>query len=143
MSNNAFDFEQTGVMRAALDMVVGHLGGQADEQRRTEIARLILTIAAEGDCDATTLVKGTAGKVTLVASFATKDAAEEAIAQIAAEKNPRLEEIIGDAWRDEWKKHFHPFLLCDGLVVAPPWEKYDGGSGDARVLLRIEQSFDP
>ena len=96
----------------------------------------LFELGADGieERDGTTLQKGAQGLVTLVASFATKDAAEEAIAQIDASKNPRLEEIVGDAWRDEWKKHFHPFLLCDGLVVAPPWEKYEGDHGSARVL---------
>lgn len=100
---------------------------------------LLFELGADGieERDATTLAKGAqtdAGLVTLVASFATHDAAKEALAQLDASNNPRLEEIIGDAWRDAWKEHFHPFLLCEGLVVAPPWEKYDGSSGEARVL---------
>jgi ribosomal protein L11 methyltransferase len=101
-----------------------------------EMSGLLFELGADGieERDATTLQKGAAGLVTLVASFATHDAAKEAIAQLDAAINPRLEEIIGDAWRDAWKEHFHPFLLCDGLVVAPPWEKYDGKAGDARVL---------
>jgi ribosomal protein L11 methyltransferase len=101
-----------------------------------EMSGLLFELGADGieERDATTLAKGATGLVTLVASFATNDAAKEALAQLDATNNPRLEEIIGDAWRDAWKEHFHPFLLCDGLVVAPPWEKYDGSSGEARVL---------
>jgi ribosomal protein L11 methyltransferase len=101
-----------------------------------EMSSLLFELGADGieERDATTLAKGATGLVTLVASFATHDAAKEALAQLDASSNPRLEEIIGDAWRDAWKEHFHPFLLCDGLVVAPPWEKYDGSSGEARVL---------
>jgi ribosomal protein L11 methyltransferase len=101
-----------------------------------EMSGLLFELGADGieERDATTLAKGAAGLVTLVASFATHDAAKEALAQLDATNNPRLEEIVGDAWRDAWKEHFHPFLLCEGLVVAPPWEKYDGSSGEARVL---------
>ena len=101
-----------------------------------EMSGLLFELGADGieERDATTLAKGASGLVTLVASFSTHDAAKEAIAQLDATNNPRLEEIIGDAWRDAWKEHFHPFLLCEGLVVAPPWEKYDGSSGEARVL---------
>jgi ribosomal protein L11 methyltransferase len=101
-----------------------------------EMSGFLFELGADGieERDATTLQKGAQGLVTLVASFAAHDIANEAIAQLDPKTNPRLEEIVGDAWRDEWKKHFHPFLLCDGLVVAPPWEKYDGDLGDARVL---------
>ena len=96
----------------------------------------LFDLGADGveERDATTLVKGTAGKTTLVASFASRELAEEALGAIDASLNPRIEEIVGDAWRDAWKEYFHPFLLCDGLVVAPPWEKYDGKLGDVRVL---------
>jgi ribosomal protein L11 methyltransferase len=101
-----------------------------------ETSGLLFELGADGieERDATTLQKGAQGLVTLVASFASHDAAKEAIAELDAALNPRIEEIIGDAWRDAWKEHFHPFLLCEGLVVAPPWEKYDGTLGDARVL---------
>jgi ribosomal protein L11 methyltransferase len=101
-----------------------------------EMSGFLFELGADGieERDATTLAKGANGLVTLVASFATHDAAKEAIAELDAANNPRLEEIVGDAWRDAWKEHFHPFLLCEGLVVAPPWEKYDGSFGNARVL---------
>lgn len=101
-----------------------------------EMSGLLFELGADGieERDATTLAKGANGQVTLVASFATHDAAKEAVTQLDTKHNPRIEEIIGDAWRDAWKEHFHPFLLCEGLVVAPPWEKYDGSSGKARVL---------
>ena len=101
-----------------------------------EMSSVLFDLGADGleERDATTLVKGAAGLVTLVASFTTLADANEAIAAIEPEYRPRLEEIIGDAWRDAWKEHFHPFLLCDGLVVAPPWEKYDGKLGKAHVL---------
>jgi ribosomal protein L11 methyltransferase len=101
-----------------------------------EMSGLLFELGADGieERDATTLAKGENGLVTLVASFATHDAAKEAIAQLDAASHPRIEEIVGDAWRDAWKEHFHPFLLCEGLVVAPPWEKYDGSFGKARVL---------
>ncbi len=101
-----------------------------------DMSGLLFELGADGieERDATTLAKGADGLVTLVASFGTHEAAKDAIAQLDAANNPRLEEIIGDAWRDAWKEHFHPFLLCDGLVVAPPWEKYVGESDSTRVL---------
>ena len=107
-----------------------------DADGADEMSGALFELGADGveERDATTLVKGAAGKTTLVASFASRQIAEEALASIDASLNPRIEEIVGDAWRDAWKEYFHPFLLCDGLVVAPPWEKYDGRFGDVRVL---------
>jgi ribosomal protein L11 methyltransferase len=63
--------------------------------------------------------------VTLVAAFATRDEALEAIAAFDAELNPRLEEVIGDAWRDAWKEHFAPFRLSPRIVIKPPWRDVD------------------
>jgi ribosomal protein L11 methylase PrmA len=30
-------------------------------------------------------------------------------------------EVVGDGWRDEWKKHFEPFHLTERIVVRPRW----------------------
>ena len=91
---------------------------------------LLFELGAQGveERDATTLVKGaaaTAGKTTLVASFADHEEARLALAELAREHAafaPRLEEIVGDEWRDAWKEHFRPFVLCEGIVVRPPWQ---------------------
>ncbi len=74
--------------------------------------------------------------VTLVAAFATREAALEAIAAFGSELSPRLEEVIGDAWRDAWKEHFAPFRLSPRIVIKPPWRDVDAAllAGDARVL---------
>jgi ribosomal protein L11 methyltransferase len=88
----------------------------------------LFELGAQGveERDATTLLKGEAGKTRLVASFATHDEAREAIAALEPTWSPRLDEVVGDAWRDEWKKHFKPFEVCPGVVVRPPWEPYEG-----------------
>ncbi|GAC1529711.1 MAG: 50S ribosomal protein L11 methyltransferase [Polyangiales bacterium] len=61
--------------------------------------------------------------VTLVAAFADRESALTALAAIDAELSPRLEEVVGDAWRDAWKAHFEPFRLSPHLVVRPPWRE--------------------
>ena len=61
--------------------------------------------------------------VTLVGAFSDHDAARAAIGAFGAELSPRLEEVIGDAWRDAWKEHFAPFRLCAHVVVRPPWRE--------------------
>jgi ribosomal protein L11 methyltransferase len=84
--------------------------------------------------DATTLDRGEAGKETLVASFDDEPSALAAKECLPAAWSPRLDVVVGDAWRDEYKKYFHPFLLCPGLVVRPPWEGY-APREDERVLI--------
>src|SRR5207237_609003 len=85
--------------------------------------------------------KGAAGKVTLVASFASHDEANEAIAEIDPGFNPRLEEIVGDAWRDAWKEHFRPFAITSDIVIRPPWEKYEEKPGDLVLVLEPGRAF--
>jgi ribosomal protein L11 methyltransferase len=81
-------------------------------------------------------VKGSAGKSTLVASFASHEGARAALAELRAEWSPRIEEVVGDAWRDEWKKYFHPFEVCEGVVIRPPWEAYVQKGGE--IVLELE-----
>jgi len=84
--------------------------------------------------DATTLAKGVEGKITLVASFADHDAANQAIEALDAAWSPALEEVVGDAWRDAWKEHFHPFSLTPSVTIRPPWEPYTATRPEERVL---------
>lgn len=96
---------------------------------------ILFDLGASGleERDATTLAKGALGKVTLVASFDDEEAAREAVSALPVEWGPRPDVIVGDAFRDEWKKFFHPFVLCPGIVVRPPWEPYEA-QPDERVL---------
>lgn len=112
--------------------------------------------------DATTLVKGGGAGVaggadgagdtgsarrplatltTLVASFESDDLAQAALAEMPAEWSPRITEVVGDAWRDEWKKHFEPFRLCGSLVVRPPWRSYDAKSDETVIVLEPGRAF--
>jgi ribosomal protein L11 methyltransferase len=91
--------------------------------------------------DASTLIRGAAGRITLAASFATRDDAHAAIAELPAPWSPRLEEVVGDAWRDEWKKHFEPFRICPGVVVCPPWRSAVTAAGETVVVLEPGRAF--
>jgi ribosomal protein L11 methyltransferase len=91
-----------------------------------EIAAALFDLGAAGveERDASTLVRGAAGKGALVGSFETRAAAEAAVsalAEVAPDGDPRIEEVVGDAWRDAWKDHFAPFALTPRLTVVPPW----------------------
>jgi ribosomal protein L11 methyltransferase len=97
----------------------------------------LFELGAEGveERDATTLARGEKeGKVTLVASFADQASARAAMGELDASLAPRLEEIVGDAWRDAWKAHFVPFRLTPHVIVRPPWESFAPESPEDRVL---------
>jgi ribosomal protein L11 methyltransferase len=91
--------------------------------------------------DATTLEKGTLGSETLVASFESDDEAGAAKESLPSEWNAKVDAIIGDAWLDEYKKYFHPFALCRGIVVRPPWEAYEAKVAEKVLLLEPGRAF--
>jgi ribosomal protein L11 methyltransferase len=97
-------------------------------------------LGAEGveERDEGTLVKGAAGKVTLVASFPTKAKAEAAKKKT---KDARIEELVGDEWRDAWKQHFKPFRLCEGVWVRPPWEEHVARRNEKVLVLEPGRAF--
>jgi ribosomal protein L11 methyltransferase len=99
--------------------------------------------------DATTLVRSQSGPVTLVASFERSDRAQAALARLPPGWSGRTGEIVGDAWRDEWKKYFQPFRLCAGdarggtpsIVVRPPWRLYEAGDAERVIVLEPGRAF--
>jgi ribosomal protein L11 methyltransferase len=112
----------------------------APAEHADEIANTLFELGATGveDRDATTLVKGAAvGRVTVVGSFETREEADLAIAALAEsfpEGAARLEEVVGDAWRDAWKEHFAPFPLTPRITVVPPWCARPEETEDGMVL---------
>jgi ribosomal protein L11 methyltransferase len=110
-----------------------------------EAGARMFELGAQGveERDATTLARGTggSGSVTLVASFADHDEARAAIAELPPEWSPRIEEVVGDGWRDEWKKHFEPFRICEGIVVRPPWREAEPAEGERVVILEPGRAF--
>jgi ribosomal protein L11 methyltransferase len=52
-----------------------------------------------------------------------------------------VDAIVGDAWRDAWKKYFEPFRLADGIVVSPPWRPYEARSGERVITLEPGRAF--
>ncbi len=114
-----------------------------DEADSDAASGVLFDLGATGleERDATTLARGAAGKVTLVASFDDEAAAEEARAALSPDWSPRAHVIVGDAFRDEWKKFFHPFTLCPGVVVRPPWEPYEAAPGERVLELEPGRAF--
>jgi len=112
----------------------------APRDRAEELGAMLFELGAMGveERDEQTLAKGAgSGVVTLVASFSTREEADEVIATLSAEDaslSPRIEEIVGDAWRDAWKQHFEPFALTPEITIVPPWVAYERSREGERVL---------
>lgn len=119
-----------------------HVDVAADQADET--SALLFELGAEGveERDETTLAKNAvSGKVTLVAAFASRSEADEAIAQLDPALSPRYEEVVGDAWRDAWKEHYKPYAIAEGLVVRPPWEPYEPKAGEKVLELEPGRAF--
>jgi ribosomal protein L11 methyltransferase len=116
-----------------------------------ETSGLLFELGAEGveERDEGTLAKSaSAGKVTLVAAFSTREDAEQAMAELGEELSPRYEEIVGDAWRDAWKEHYRPFTIARAagprevsVVVRPPWEAYEAKPAERVLELEPGRAF--
>jgi ribosomal protein L11 methyltransferase len=91
--------------------------------------------------DMTTLFRGEPGKVTIVASFDSEGDARVALDEMPVSWSPRASEVIGDAWRDEWKKYFEPFQIVEGIVVCPPWRAVEPAPGGHVLLLEPGRAF--
>jgi ribosomal protein L11 methyltransferase len=104
---------------------------------------LLFELGADGieQRDETTLLPGTAGKVTLVASFDRGEDAQSALAELPAAWSPQTGEVVGDAWLDEWKQYFEPFLICEGVVVRPPWREHVERAGERVIVLEPGRAF--
>lgn len=108
-----------------------------------EASARLFELGAQGveERDATTLVRGAPGKVTLVGSFERDDDARAAASELPPAWSPRVEEVVGDAWRDEWKKHFEPFRICGRIVVRPPWRAHEAAAGEHVIVLEPGRAF--
>ncbi len=95
------------------------------EAESDDVSALLFELGATGveQRDRTTFVRpDDPDAAMLVASFESKADAEAALGEIDAAFRPRLQELVGDAWRDAWKAHYRPFALTPRLVIRPPWE---------------------
>jgi ribosomal protein L11 methyltransferase len=103
----------------------------------------LFELGAQGleERDGVTLVRAPKDRITLVASFEDDPTARAALGELPAGWSPRLEEVVGDAWRDEWKTHFEPFRVCGGVIVRPPWRAYDPRDGERVIELEPGRAF--
>lgn len=106
------------------------------------VGRLTL-LGAEGieERDQSTLARGGALGVTLIASFADDATAAEAYEALKDDHPVRREELVGDAWRDAWKEHWRPTRITPKVVVVPSWLTYEPEPGDLVMRLDPGRAF--
>jgi ribosomal protein L11 methyltransferase len=107
---------------------------------KDDAAASLFELGASGieERDEQTLVRGPGPEqATLVASFADMDAASQAVAALSPAWSPRVEQLVGDAWLDAWKKHFAPFRLTERITVRPPWQRHEPRD-EGEIVLELE-----
>jgi len=110
------------------------------EDDKEEAAATLFELGASGieERDEQTLERGPGPeRATLVASFADRDAARQAIGGLDPAWSPRVEELVGDEWLDAWKKHFAPFRLTDRITIRPPWQSHERRD-ESEIVLELE-----
>jgi ribosomal protein L11 methyltransferase len=92
--------------------------------------------------DASTLLRhsGAEGS-TLVASFPDEAAAQAALGELEPRHVARIEHVVGDAWRDGWRKYWKPMRVGERLVVKPSWEPFAAQPQDVVITLDPGQAF--
>lgn len=84
--------------------------------------------------DASTLLgPADRGRILLVASFATEDDARRTMAKL--DVPAKLDFVVGDAWRHEWRKHFEPRKVGKRLWVRPSWREVEVGEDEVVVTI--------
>jgi ribosomal protein L11 methyltransferase len=65
------------------------------------------------------------------------------IAEVFAVPVPLLTPTLYDEedWSSTWKKHFKPFIIVPGLVIAPTWEEYQPHPGEAVITMDPGMAF--
>jgi ribosomal protein L11 methyltransferase len=105
-----------------------------------EASTMLFDLGAGGveERDAETLARAeTEGRITLVASFTSDEAASHAAQGLCARWSARRTDVVGDAWRDAYKEHFRPFRLTETVLVCPPWQRV-GPERRGDIVLELE-----
>lgn len=95
--------------------------------------------------DATTLHRPDLGApgaaVTLVAAFDDEAAAHRAARALDDRHPSHVEFVVGDEWRDEWRKHFKPVRIGRRLLVRPSWEEERLWPGEVELVVDPGRAF--
>lgn len=91
--------------------------------------------------DAGTLERGDGPGVTLIASFEHERSARAAARRFARRHRPRIEHVVGDAWRHAWREFVAPVRLGRRLVVRPSWTEIRLWPEEVELTIDPENAF--
>jgi ribosomal protein L11 methyltransferase len=57
------------------------------------------------------------------------------------EPNISWEQIEDQDWSNNWKVHFKPFSITEGMVIAPTWEKYTAQANELVIVMDPGMAF--
>ncbi|MBB5348641.1 50S ribosomal protein L11 methyltransferase [Desulfoprunum benzoelyticum] len=58
-----------------------------------------------------------------------------------SEPSLAVSEYAEEDWGSNWKKHFIPFAIVPGLVIAPTWERYQAAPGEQVIVMDPGMAF--
>ncbi len=60
-----------------------------------------------------------------------------------SEKDVNVEMVLidPDEYKDEWKKYFKPFYICDKVAVCPSWEEFEVKDGEKLIDIDPSGAF--
>ncbi|MCA9581029.1 MAG: 50S ribosomal protein L11 methyltransferase [Myxococcales bacterium] len=113
------------------------------EEEADLLAAELFELGAQGveQRDGTTLDApvGSAG-ATLIASFP-DEAGAHAAAEALSDYGAEVAFVVGDEWRDGWKKYFKPSRVGQRFVVRPSWEPWDAQPEDVVIEIDPGRAF--
>jgi len=113
---------------------------RVDAAEADEVGASLFELGATGieERDQTTLDRSD-DAVELIGHFADEAAARAAVEALG--EAATLDFIVGDAWKDEWKKYFRPSRVGERFVVRPPWEPWDAAPDDRVITIDPGAAF--
>jgi ribosomal protein L11 methyltransferase len=114
--------------------------GQAEDVS-AELWELGASGIEERDAATLTTPDGPDGGRTLVASFAEEDQARDVAEHLQQRFAARLQFVVGDEWREGWRRFFKPVRLGGRLVVRPSWEPLEPWPGEVVLTLDPGNAF--
>jgi ribosomal protein L11 methyltransferase len=52
-----------------------------------------------------------------------------------------ISDYVEEDWGSTWKKHFVPFAIVPGLIIAPTWEQYVAAPGETVIVMDPGMAF--
>lgn len=119
---------------AAIDYLVGVMGASVEQSVDMDGPALCLNVYLEEknpDTQAQQMLQEKLGKhlVELAAIFQVEE--------------PKIswEHIEDQDWSSNWKAHFKPFTITEGLVIAPTWEEYTATADEQVIVMDPGMAF--